>query len=245
MKREERIAKAFLKAYFGIEPVYEPLGHGCPPDFQIGSTVFEVRRLNENYIREGGKPEGLEQASYSLNKAVLGELGDVPFSSRMGSFFVGLRFARPLRAKPGKIARELAKKARLHYSSASRVRQTITASGVTAELIPASTARGRAFVPGFEVDDESGGLLGEIYRNNIQVALEEKISKTRKLAQNFDRWVLLLVDSIAPGTSWLDEVGAMTLDLQHFNSVAIINPDGSLEVEWPRNSLKRVARNQL
>lgn len=237
MKHEEKIAETFLKRYFEIDPIYEPRGKGAPPDFCIHKAAFEVRRLNENFINKDGKAEGLEKTSFSLNRAVFGELEKIPFSAETGSFYVGLKYSRPLRAKPGRIARELANKARLHYSSGSRARQTITASGVTAELIPASVAHGKAFVSGFENDGESGGLVAEIYRDNIQLALKEKITKARKLAHKFDRWVLLLVDSITPGIPWANEVGAMTLELQHFSCVAIINPDGSLAWEWPSNSL--------
>jgi hypothetical protein len=237
MKREERIAEAFLRSHFGLQPIHEPLGRSAPPDFCIDKTAFEARRLNENIINKDGKAEGVERTSVSLDKAVFGELEKIPFSRDAGSFYVGLKYSRPLHAKPSKIARELAKKARLYYSDGSSVRQTITASGVTAELIPASPARGKAFLRGFEFDGDSGGLVGEIYRDNIQLALQEKINKTRIVADKFDRWVLVLVDSIAPGISWADEIGEWTPDLQHFSGVVVINPDGSLAWEWPTNSL--------
>ncbi len=50
---------------------------------------------------------------------------------------------------------------------------------------------------------------------------------------------LVLVDSIMPGVSWIEHVGPITLDLKHFNSVVVINPDASLAWEWPDASLKR------
>ena len=80
-------------------------------------------------------------------------------------------------------------------------------------------------------------MVGEIYLRSIQLALEEKIRKTSTIAEKFDRWVLVLVDSIMPGISWVEDVGPMTLDLQHFSSIAIINPDASLALEWPNASL--------
>jgi hypothetical protein len=52
MKPEERIASEFLTKHFGKVPTYEPLGQSIPPDFSIGGTAFEVRRLNQRFFRE-------------------------------------------------------------------------------------------------------------------------------------------------------------------------------------------------
>ena len=102
MKREEKIAEAFLKGYFQEDPIYEPLRKSAPPDFCIGRTAFEVRRLNQNYVYKDGTPEGLEQVSHSLNRAV--SIGNLvrSHSRHGGSFFWGLelmkgRYARASR----------------------------------------------------------------------------------------------------------------------------------------------------
>lgn len=237
MKYEERIASRFINSRFRRAPIYEPCGESTPPDFSIGRTAFEVRRLNENFIDKDGHAEGLEAASHSLNRAVFGELGKIPFQPSTGSFFVGLNYARPLQVKPSKIARELAKAAQPHYSAGAKVKRVIGASGVTVQLIPASTALGKAFIPGFEEDGESGAYVSELYETNIQMALDEKIAKTKNIAHKFDHWVLVLVDSISPGIDWANEIGGWTPDLQHFNGVAIINPNGRLAWEWPKNFL--------
>jgi hypothetical protein len=237
MKPEEKIAKLFLKTYFQKEPIYEPLGKSAPPDFCIEITAFEVRRLNQHYILDGGKAEGLEQVDYSLNKALRGEFSKIPISPGAGSFFWGLEFQRPLHASVGKIAKEIAKKALAHYVDGSKAKRTVTAHGVTVELIPASDSYERAFLPGFDVDGDSGGWVGEIYLQSIEIALKEKISKTRSIAGKFDRWVLILVDCIHLGAPWVKDMGPIDLNLQHFNCIAVINQDGSLAIEWPSSSL--------
>lgn len=239
MKCEERITEGFLKVHFGTEPIYEPLGKSTPPDFSIGKTAFEVRRLNENFVDGEGRATGLEEASFRLNKAVFGELRKIPFAPEFGTFFVGLEFARPLRESPSKIARELARKARFHYAGGSGLRRTITAYGVTAQLIPAGTPRRISFKPGFEVDGESGGYLSDLYRDNIQLALAEKIGKTRTVANRFNRWILVLVDTIMPGAPWADEMVEWAPDLQHFTAVLVINLDGSLEWACPKAGWRR------
>ena len=160
MKHEEQIAEGFLRTYFREEPTYEPLGKGAPPDFCVGRTAFEVRRLNQRYLHNNGTAEGLEQVSYSLNRAVYGELSAIPLAPHGGSFFWGLNFERPLHTRVAKIAKEIAKRASSHYSSGSREKQTIVAHGVVVTLIPASNSYRQAFLPGYEVDEDSGGWLG-------------------------------------------------------------------------------------
>lgn len=237
MKYEEKIASTFLKTIFDKEATYEPLGRSTPPDFSIDGTAFEVRRLNENFVNPDGKAEGIEELSFQISRAVYGELGKIPFSPSAGSFFVGLSYARPLRGSASRIAKELAGKARSYYRLGMKERRIVAAGEVTAELIPASTPNGKSFSPGFEIDDQSGGMLGEIYRDNIRLALEEKVRKTKPFAGEFSRWILILVDSIFPGVEWATEMAAWSPDLQHFSSVVVLNQNGTVAWLWPPSSL--------
>ena len=91
---------------------------------------------------------------------------------------------------------------------------------------------------GYTVDDDSGGMLGDIYPASIRLALEDKIEKTRGIADKFGRWVLILVDDVLPGMMEPNDVGQLNLNLGHFCSVVIINPDASLALEHPGGSLK-------
>jgi hypothetical protein len=70
MKPEERIASEFLKKHFGRTPAYEPLGQSIPPDFSMDGTAFEVRRLNQRFLREDGTNEGLEQIDSLCSKVL-------------------------------------------------------------------------------------------------------------------------------------------------------------------------------
>jgi hypothetical protein len=51
-----------------------------------------------------------------------------------------------------------------------------------------------------------------------------------------DRWVLVLVDDVLPGMMEPSDVGALDLNLDHFRSVVIVNPDASLALEYPNGS---------
>jgi hypothetical protein len=237
MKPEERITSEFLTMHFGEVPTYEPLGQSIPPDFSIGGTAFEVRRLNQRFFREDGTNEGLEQIDIPLNLALRRELSKIQFSPQGGTVFWGSRFRRPL-ADMTNTVNQLAQAARQYYSGASREPKEIVIGGVTLDLFPAGESLGKAMVLGYRGDEDSGGIFSDIYPTSIRLALDDKIDKTRDIADKFDRWVLLLVDEILPTMMEPSDLGPLRLNLGHFHSVAIINPDASLALEYPVSSLK-------
>jgi hypothetical protein len=237
MKPEEKSAFNFLKSRLGVEPTYEPLGKSRPPDFAVAKSAFEVRRLNQRYFHQDGTNEGLEELEIPLAMAVRRELSQVPFAEDKGSFFWGLDFRRPLSARVPEVARAIATRAQGHYLSGQRQRTVVLEDHVSLELIPASASNGKAFTPGYRADGDSGGAIGQIYPASIEVALNEKISKTRAVSTEFDRWELILVDFILgfePG-----DVGTLSgLNFGHFNSIAVIDLDGRLIFEWPEDAPK-------
>jgi len=238
MKTEELVAGKFLEGRFGKVPVYEPLGKSTPPDFSIEGTAFEVRRLNQRYLHEDGTNEGLEQVDIPLNLTLHRELSKVPFSEQGGTIFWGSNFKRPLTAPMAKIANRLTAAAGEYYSEGLRKPKEIVVGGVTLDLFAASTPIGKAFRMGYTGDDDSGGMLGDIYPTSIWLALEEKLAKTKGVADKFDRWVLVLVDYVLPGLMEPDDIGPLQLNLGHFRSIVIINPDTKLALEYPRDSLR-------
>jgi hypothetical protein len=240
MKPEEESASTFLKGRFGREPHYEPLGKSTPPDFSIEGTAFEVRRLNQRYLHEDGTNEGLEQVDIPLNLALHRELSKIPFSEQGGTMFWGSKFKRPLADEVRNIVNQLAAAAREHYSEGSRRPKQIAVASVTLDLFAASTPTGKALRMGYAEDDDSGGMLGEIYPTSIRLALEDKIAKTKDIADKFNRWVLILIDDVLPGIMEPNDIGPLHLNLGHFSSVLVINPDGTLVLEWPDGSLERL-----
>jgi hypothetical protein len=132
---------------------------------------------------ESGANEGLEQVDIPLNVALQSELSRIPFSDKGGSIFWGSKFKRPLEGKMARIVTQLAQAAREHYEKGSRKSKGIAVGGVTLDLIPSSTSTGKAFMMGYTVDDDSGGMLGDIYPTSIRLALEEKIAKTKDSRQ--------------------------------------------------------------
>lgn len=239
MKPEEKIAELFLVRRFGIAPVYEPLGRSRPPDFSIDGTAFEVRRLNQQFSAKDGVSEGLEEVSFPLEGAVRSELDQIPFSSEVGSLFYILSYERPLFSSVSKIAKEIARRA--HASYLAGLKETIRVETVTLELISAKNSHEKAFLSGMISDWDSAGWVGEIYVKGIELALHEKASKTRHITHSFGSWILVPVDSIIPETNWLADIGLPKFDLQHFSSVVVLAPDGSVSFEWPSDSLSHTS----
>jgi hypothetical protein len=239
MKEEEKFARKFLMERFGQEPIYEPCGRYSPPDFALGRTAFEVRRLNQRFFGQDGSIEGLEKVEHQLLRAVSGALGRIPFTDEGGTFFWMINFRRPLAAEARTIAKQLAQAAQDYYRGGSRKSTAIEKLRVTLTLIPAATPRAIAFFRVLVSDDDSPDLIIDIYPKHVRLALEEKIEKTRTIAEKFDYWVLILVDYILWGAVPADDMGQFDLDLAHFNSLVIINPvDGSLGREYPDGSLR-------
>lgn len=246
MKPEEKAAFNFLKSRFGVEPIYEPLGKSRPPDFAIAKAAFEVRRLNQRFFHRDGTNEGLEEVEIPLAMAIQRELSEIPFTEATGSFFWGLDFRRPLPGHVPSVARTLATQAQEYYHRGERQRTVIGDNlRVSLELIPASKPNGKAFTPGYRADGDSGGALGTIYPASLEVALAEKISKTKAIANEFGRWGLILVDFIM-GFMEPDVVGSLNgLSLGHFDSLAVIDWNGKTILELPENSLKLCEARQL
>jgi hypothetical protein len=238
MKPEEQIANEFLKKYFNKEPTYEPLGNSTPPDFSIDGTAFEVRRLNQRYFHEDGTNEGLEQTDIRLNLALHRELSKISFSERGGTIWWGSRFRRPLAREMRSIVNQLAAAAREYYLEGSREQREVTVGGVTLDLIPENEPHGKAMIQGYRGDNDSGGEFEDIYPTSIRLALEEKITKTKDIVDKFDRWALILVDDILPTMMEPSDLGPLDLNLGHFRSLVIINPDACLALEFPDGSLK-------
>jgi hypothetical protein len=238
MKPEELIASEFLARHFNRKPIYEPLGKSTAPDFCIEGTAFEVRRLNQRYIHEDGSNEGFEQVDIPLNRALDRELSRIPFSERGGTIFWGSRFRRPLTDEMSSIVHQLGEAAREYYLEGSRGPRSITVGRVTLDLFPASEPGRKALIKGYRSDEDSGGMFGDIYPTSIRLALADKIAKTKHIADKFARWVLVLVDDVLPGMMEPSDVGALDLNLDHFSSVVIVNPDASLALEYPNGSLK-------
>jgi hypothetical protein len=227
-KSEERAAEKFLISRYGKEPIYEPFPNE-PPDFSIDTTAFEVRRLSE--LIKDGSGEPLEKVSTPLENSLRLELRNIPFSEQLGSFLCYLKFKRPV-PTTGRTAKYLAAEARKHYEGGSRKSKQFDFGSVCLLVVPISPDKKRRAFIGFWITDyDSGGFQEEICQPGTRWSLEDKIKKTKSIANQFHRWVLILVDH-----AWGSDMEPMDLDcldLGHFDGLAVIDYDGELKFEYP------------
>ena len=95
MNKEERIVKAYLRSLGFKDIIFEPDGN-IPPDFLIDSRIgVEVRRLNQHFFTKG-EVRGLEETRIPLFKLVESSLGEFDSQYNGLSYWVSIRFHRPV-----------------------------------------------------------------------------------------------------------------------------------------------------
>jgi hypothetical protein len=229
---QEKIVNDYLvyKGYESIE--YEPDGN-IPPDFLVdGSIAIEVRRLNQHYESEDGETTGLEVTSFPLYGLVhdLLDSYDQLFTGK--TYFVYLRFRRPL--GKGKVVRNTVKEALDEFSKSPSVKTTEIKinNNLSLKIFPAGTPReGKLYLMAGYTDRDSGGwVLSELERN-ILICSEEKLQKVEKYRSSYPTWWLALVDHIGHGIGD-DEKRHLNNGLlsgHDWDKVIIVNPLNSQE----------------
>jgi hypothetical protein len=203
MNADEALAEAFLLSQ-NIGPVaYEPDGN-VPPDFLVDQRIaVEVRRLNEN-AKVGSKIQGLESADIAIGKVireVMDTVGPPPNGGQ--KYYVTYRFNRPLGA-----FKEIKSELRQFFeavrtgSAASRI--TRLSSGTEIEVFPARHPGGNQFRPAIIVDNDSGGMVVQLLRDNIAHCVIEKTKKIEPYKAKYPEWWLVLIDHVVHALDPLD-----------------------------------------
>ena len=200
MDDQEKIVNEYLisKGYKSIK--YEPDGN-IPPDFLVNDSIaIEVRRLNQHYENDEGTHKGLEVDSIPLYQTVYRMLPDYDRMYSGKTYFVYLRFRRPM--EKGKKGKKEIKKVLSDFSqSPTNVRTEIAVNNsLTIKIFPANTPKDGKFflMAGYSDQDSGGWVLSELERN-ILLCSEEKLGKVEKYRKNYSVWWLALVDHIGHG----------------------------------------------
>jgi hypothetical protein len=195
MNRDEQVAEAYLAGLGLGKPDFEPDGN-VPPDFLLQSRIaVEVRRLNKHSFG-ARKPQGLEQAEISLMETASDVFKEFDPMHDGSSFFVFLRFSRPLPSK-----KEIQKSMRHELRSflagrRERLSHRTISTSIEIDIIPTRTDHGRPFLISGNSDDERGGWLLEDMEKNIQHCSDEKQMKIALYRHNYPVLWLVLVDHI-------------------------------------------------
>jgi hypothetical protein len=231
MKPEEVYAEDYLKK-LGVGAVeYEPIPNETPDFLVNGRIAVEVRRLNENLPpKAGGKLQGLEQADIPLGqrvRALLKTYGAPVTTSGVVSY----RFARPVDWK----AIEPRMRAELDQFQDGPAQKAIhrqLSPSFWFSIYPVSMPlpdRFRLHVTG---DEDSGGMLIELIKRNLELVVPEKEAKISKNRHLYPTWWLLLVDTIGLGDD-PDEQAALrsAFTYKHsFDKIIIVGPSGGFEL---------------
>lgn len=202
MKWEETHARTYLE-HLNLGPVvHEPHGN-VTPDFVVdGRIAVEVRRLNQ-YHFGGGKPEALENVTHAIAnvvKSVMQSFGppfpDDGLGRRCWALFY--RFERPL--APHKQLRQ-ALTAALEEVRRDRPdvpREFVLGAGASVRVIPSPILKPTMFWEVGRGDQNSGGMLMDMYQSSLDIVVAEKwakVSKSPHRAQ-YPEWWLVLIDTL-------------------------------------------------
>ena len=206
--------------------VYEPDGN-VPPDFLVeGRIAVEVRRLNQNTVRQNGKPEGLEEVFIPFWQRMDNYLPTVAPSLNGESWYVSMDISRPL--EPWKYLEPRLRKALLRFMASPKNQgfRVSVSDHLQIEFDRAGRAYESFFVLGAGSDNESGGfVLGEVYEN-LKICSAEKERKISPYRSKYDEWWLVLPDHIGYGLDIEDRQQFKALpQIQHsWSKIVLISP---------------------
>ncbi|MCX5846579.1 MAG: hypothetical protein NTW12_09545 [Deltaproteobacteria bacterium] len=224
MKREERIAEAYLKSLGLGDVVFEPNGN-IPPDFSLNGTIaIEVRRLNQHSFRNG-EVRGLEEARVPLFGLLPSALSEFDSLYDGHSYWVSVRFRRPI----GKSA--VNKKAIAKSLSAFLKRplqlpcDLKVTENIYFHVFSSQAVEGKVFRFAGGTDRESGGFVLSEFTKNFKHCVEEKIQKVKEYRDRYPSWWLVLVDHIAHGFKQTDkdEVKSMIGPITFWDKVVVLD----------------------
>jgi hypothetical protein len=213
MNQDEAYARAFLESEGYTEITYEPDGN-VPPDFLVDGRIgVEVRRLNQS-VPVGGIPRGLESDEIAIGKAVrqvLDDLGPAPAGGE--PYYIKYAFQRPL-APFKQIKRELRAALEAIRAGTAPPSEQYLACGLRVSVFLGSHRATNQFRPAIVVDEDSGGWVLDLLKQNIELYAAEKDQKITPYRSKYPQWWLILVDHIGYG---LDDY-----DRSRFQSVVMV-----------------------
>ncbi|MBE3120492.1 MAG: hypothetical protein IMZ50_17285 [Candidatus Atribacteria bacterium] len=224
MKFEEQVVFEYLQKVGYQNVFYEP-GGNIPPDFCVDREIgVEVRRLSQLHF-SAGRYKSLEEDRIKIIRSIRDVLKEFDQESPGVSYRVIPEYSRPL-GSLRLIRREL--RAKLKDVLLGRIpipREIALSRNVNIRVAKAALPDKRQFSVLFEVDEDSGGSVTEIYVTDIAQCLNEKLRKVSPYWRNYNHWWLVLVDFIvAVSGSDADEIVDRIRRPPEFERVIIIDP---------------------
>lgn len=202
MDRYEKIAYTYLARHGHTPIVHEPDGN-VPPDLLTKEKIaVEVRLLNQN-IEHGGRVKGVGDEAFPLMKGIENHLIGIANPSAERSAYVSFSFRRPL-PKLKKLKSLVSKSLPVGIPEIGEDIFYQLTPTVNMHVVGASKWLNEPYVYSGCFDDDSGGfVLSELIRN-AQICIDEKTEKIKPYRTSYERWWLVLIDSISFGLNDLE-----------------------------------------
>lgn len=231
MNKDEKIVYDYLRTngFKSIKP--EPDGN-IPPDFSINDQIaLEVRRLNENYLKDG-RVLGFQEENIKLWSFMRSFASNYNNDKLRTSYWLSFDYERPL-PKFSELKKLLKNKldSFINHPTFDEI----------IEIVPSLRIRLRPNVKGEKCkitiasshDDNSGGCVLSIYISNIEFCIQEKTEKINQYLDKYSEWWLVLVDSIVYGINEPYEIERIkhTIKLPNvWKKLIIINPKNNKSI---------------
>lgn len=228
MDEAEKLSEDFLRIVGFKKIIYEPDGN-IPPDFLCDDRVaIEVRRLNRHFLSNGGHVEPLEKKEYDIwntVKATLERLGPPTMGK---SWYVSYSFSRPI-PDYKKLPKLLIKILQEFRKSPTECEIEVT-EGFTLRLTPAKTSYDLEFFHAGAMDEDGSGFLLDMMEKNIQLCIDEKSGKVKRVREKYSEWWLVLVDRIGLGLNDFEQElfkDSVRIDKRDWDQIVLIDPRDS------------------
>lgn len=231
MNQEEKTVDKYLTALSKGEVRFEPNGYKKPPDFSLASTIgVEVRRLNQNYF-DGNSAKGLEERSIPLEQNFKRVLNSFDKKFNGHSYWVSIMYQRPLLDRGKTVAADMSKALESFLKGTRTTPCTLQVNNnIRFEIRPSRTVPSRVFRHAIASDNDSGGLVVQMYAQNIAHCIQEKERKIVPCKNLYKDWWLLLVDTMMAWDlepSEVEEVRAGIATHGGFNKIIVIDYFGN------------------
>lgn len=224
MDAAEQCVEQFLKWRGHASVVFEPDGN-IPPDFLVdGRIAVEVRRLIQHESTTG-KPRSVSEAAIPLEKNLKGLLGELGSPNQGKSWFVFVKFGRPVERWKTLEPRIRAWLEVFRDGPQTAGAESDFGSGLTMRVFRAQL-RAHLFVPAGDSDQDSGGWITDELDKSLRIVVPEKSAKIAHLRSKYAEWWLALTDHIGPGLDAAERAQfKVTFSLTHdWNKIILVNP---------------------
>lgn len=199
MKREEKIVNHYLESCGFKKIKYEPDGK-VPPDFVINDKIaIEVRRLNENYFKDG-RIIGHQEESIRLWDFLTNFLDEYRNENLRMSYWLSIEFGRPI-PKLSVFKKLLKIKLDDYFNNTEKEEIIEITPTVKFHIYPKKEEINPNIHLVASLDENSGGAVLKISLSNINHCIQEKTDKIEEFRKNYSEWWLILVDKLIYGLS--------------------------------------------